>query len=450
MTDLDRSVRPTASQVRPYQFPDLESHHLPNGLEVMLVRKRDLPMVTALVVLDAGETRTARRQAGLAALTADALEGGTAHRTGLEWVRALEAQGATFGVGSGWDSTTAAVSCQADRLGEVLPLLAEMVRAPAFPDDEFERFKQQRLGTLAQRRMDPASLASDAFASFLFGDESAYGRALSGTHETVIALDPDDSRAFARDRYGPVAGGLIMVGDVEPAEGRELARSHFADWAGQVSPGPAPVAEARSARGVLLVDRPGAVQSEIRIGHGGIARSDVDYFTIQVLNLILGGSFTSRLNLNLRERNGYTYGIRSRFLARRSQGPFLVSTAVETGVTGAAVGEIHREVSKLSSEGPSDTEVESARSYLSGVFPLKLETTGQIASQAADLVVYDLARDYYHGYRDRIRAVSVEDVRSAAGRILRPAELRTVVVGDADAVQAQLEDQGLGPVERAE
>ena len=214
-------------------------------------------------------------------------------------------------------------------------------------------------------------------------------------------------------------------------------------------PAPPVAAWPRVDQGVLLVDRPGSVQSEIRIGHGGIRRTDEDYFAAQVLNLILGGSFTSRLNLNLREKNGYTYGIRSRFLARRSPGPFLVSTAVETRVTGAAVAEIHREIATLAAEGPSDQEVDSARSYLSGVFPLKLETTGQIASQAADLIVYGLPRDYYHTYRERIRSVSRQDVVDAARRLLRPSELRTVIVGDAGAVEPQLEGQSLGSVERA-
>ncbi|NNM33366.1 MAG: insulinase family protein [Gemmatimonadetes bacterium] len=448
MRDLDRSARPAPSRIRPYQFPDLEARRLDTGLEVMLVRKKDLPMVTALVVLDAGETRVPMDRAGLAALTADVLEGGTERRSGLDWVRALEAEGATFGTGSGWDSTTAAVSCQADRLGEVLPLLAEMVREPAFPEDEVERFRQQRLGTIRQRQMNPAALASDAFSAFLFGDGSPFGRPLGGMEDTVGALGSFDCRGFARKRYGPRDGGLILVGDVEPREAGSLAQECFGDWAAQNEEEPARGLPARDHAGVLLVHRPGAVQSEIRIGHAGICRTDEQYFTIQVLNLILGGSFTSRLNLNLRERNGYTYGIRSRFLARRSRGPFLVSTAVETGVTGSAVAEIHREISALASEGPSDAEVESARSYLSGVFPLKLETTGQIASQAADLIVYDLERDYYHTYRDRIRAVSVEDVVRAAQTTLRPAELRTVIVGDADAVEAQLEDQSLGPVER--
>jgi len=178
----------------------------------------------------------------------------------------------------------------------------------------------------------------------------------------------------------------------------------------------------------------------------GVHRGVADYFELIVLNLVLGGSFSSRLNLSLRERHGYTYGVRSSFAPRRGPGPFAVSTAVENKVTGAAMGEILREIAALVDAGPTREEVEAATSYLAGVFPLRLETTGQIASRIAEMVVFDLPEDYYRRYRDRVREVTVEQAAEAARRHIRPAELCTVVVGDANAVVPQLEGLGIGPV----
>ncbi|MDH3223851.1 MAG: insulinase family protein [Gemmatimonadota bacterium] len=448
MSDLDRSLRPPTGGIRPYQFPDLVNRRFENGLELLLVQKKDLPMVTALVVLDAGETRVPTEKGGLAVLTGDALEAGTGRRSGLEWARALESLGATSGVSTGWDSTTVAVSSQADRLAEALPLLGEMVRSPSFPEDEFPRYKRQCLGTVAQRAMNPGALASDEFARFLYGAHALYGRPLGGREESLAPLDAVDCRGFVESCYVPHGAGLILVGDLDAREAEALARESFGDWTGRPAGAGGDVAPPDMEAGVLLVHRPGAVQSEIRVGHGGIPRDAPDYFAVRILNLILGGSFTSRLNLNLREKNGFTYGVRSRFITRRGAGPFVVSTAVESAVTGAAVSEIHGEIGALANDGPTAAEVETAVSYLSGVFPLKLETTGQIAAQAAEIIVYGLEQDYYHRYRKRIRDVSFAAVGEAAEARLRPAELRTVIVGDADVVAPQLEAKGLGPIVR--
>ncbi len=448
MNDLDRSARPASGGIRPYQFPDLVSRRLESGLELMLVQKKDLPMVTALVVLDAGEARVPLERGGLAVLTGDALEAGTGSRSGLEWARALERLGATSGVSTGWDSTTVAVSSQADRLDEALPLLAEMVRSPSFPEDEFPRYKRQCLGTIAQRAMNPGALASDEFARFLYGAHALYGRPLGGREESLASVETVECRAFVESAYVPHGAGLVLVGDLDAGEAEALARKSFGDWAGRPADAVGEAALEETESGVLLVHRPGAVQSEIRIGHGGIRRDAPDYFAVQILNLVLGGSFTSRLNLNLREKNGFTYGVRSRFITRRGAGPFVVSTAVESAVTGAAVSEIHGEIGALANDGPTGAEVETAISYLSGVFPLKLETTGQIAAQAAEIIVYGLEQDYYHRYRERIRDVSLTDVGETAGTRLRPAQLRTVIVGDADVVAPQLEGKRLGPIVR--
>ena len=442
-----RDTPPAAGPIRPFEFPAVVQKRLGNGMEVRLVSGVPLPVVTAMVVLRAGETASPAGREGLAILAGDALEGGTTSLSsrGLAW--ALEDIGASFGAATGWDSTTVAVSCLAEHLPDAMPLLAEMVRSPAFEDEEFQRYRAQRLATAAQRRMDPAALAADAHARFVFAEGGTYARPVGGTDVSIERITAGHARDFVAARYGPAEAALVMVGDVEEDEALAVAEAGLGDWARVVGAVPEPVASPRQReRVVQLVHRAESVQSRIRVGHIGVPRSVEDYFALVVLNLVLGGSFSSRLNLNLRERHGFTYGVRSSFAPRRGPGPFAVSTAVENAVTGAAVGEIFREIERLVEGGPTRDEVEAATSYLAGVFPLRLETTGQIASRIAGMVVYDLPDDYYRSYRDRVREVTAEQVARAARRHIRPAELCTVVVGNADDVVPQLEGLDIGPV----
>ena len=447
MSRRDRGRPPAPDSIRPYEFPAVESGVLGNGMEVRVVRSSPFPIVTGMIVLRSGETAVPEGKGGLAVLTGNALEGGTRRLSSRELARELEDIGAGFGVAAGWDSTTVAVSCKAERLEDALPLLSEMVRRPAFPAADFERYRAQLVAAAAHRRMDPASLASDAFARFVFGDGASYGRALAGTEASLASHGPGDAHGFAAARYGPAEAALIVAGDIEPTEAVSLAERDFGGWDRMIQRSPEPTVPGRSPeRAVHLVHRPGSVQSEIRIGHAGVARSVEDYFSLMVLNLALGGSFSSRLNLNLRERNGFTYGVRSRFSPRRGAGPFAVSTSVDNAVTGAAVSEIFREIEGIVADGPTRDEVEAATSYMAGVFPLRVETTGQIASRVAELVVFDLPGDYYRSYRDRVREVTRDQAAASARRHIRPQELCTVVVGDADEVAEQLEALGVGSV----
>ena len=416
-------------------------------MSVHVVRKQPFGLVTGMVVLRAGETSVPAGHEGLAVLSGDALEGGTTRLSGTRLARRLEDIGASFGAATGWDSTTVAVSCLADNLADAMPLLAEMVRSPAFPPSEFDRYRAQRMATAAQRRMDPAYLATDYHARYVYGEGDTYARPLSGTEASLGAIDSGHAREYAAARYGPAHAAVVVVGDVESDEVAQLADRRFGDWSQQVAaPREAVVAQREALRSVHVVHRPGSVQSEIRVGHVGVSRFIEDYPALTVVNLVLGGSFSSRLNLNLREEHGFTYGVRSTFAARRNRGPFVVSTAVGNAVTAAAVREIFREIEALPESGPTTDEVEAAKSYLAGVFPLRMQTTGQLASRVAGLIVFGLPMDYYRDYRDNIRRVTRGQAAEAARRYIRPQELCTVVVGDADTVAPALEDLGIGQV----
>lgn len=443
----ERSTPPEAGPIRPWEFPPVVDEILDNGMGLRVVHNLPGRLVTAMVVLRAGETGVRTGHGGLAVLTGDALEGGTTRLSSRELASQLEDIGASFGATTGWDYTTVGVSCLAEHLGRAMPLLAEMVRSPAFAPTEFQRYRAQRLATATHRRMDPGSLAADSFAHLVFGEEGTYGRSLGGSAASLGILDPVHARDFVAERYGPAQAALVVAGDVESREALELADLTFGDWDHHVETPPEVTEGDRDgARRVHVVHRGGSVQSEIRVGHVGASRFVGDFFPLTALNLVLGGSFGSRLNLNLRERNGFTYGVRSSFATRRGAGPFTVSTSVESAVTGAAVGEIFEEIEALVEQGPTEEEIGVATSYLAGVFPLRMETTGQIASRVAATVVFDLPADYYHSYRDRVREVTRDQAAEAARRHIRPDELCTVVVGEADEVVPALEALGIGPV----
>ena len=326
-------------------------------------------------------------------------------------------------------------------------LLAEVLIEPAFPDDEVERIRGQRLAAIRQREMDPDRIATTASRRLTYAQGVPYGRPLGGTVESVDPFNPGCAAGFVEAQYRPRGSGFVVVGDVDAGQVRSLAETHFGAWTGEVELQPLIDAEPRThERGIVVIDRADAVQSEIRIGHVGQARSTPHYFSLRVLNTVLGGAFTSRLNLKLREERGFTYGVRSRFLVRRGAGPWCVSTAVETDVTADAVREAVAEITTLVAEGPTEEEVGAARDYLAGVFPLQLETTGQIAARIAELLIYDLPDDYYADYRDRIREVTLEEAREAARQCIRPDEMTVVVGGDAGEMQAPLEKLGWGPV----
>jgi zinc protease len=445
---LDRSAAPNPGVIRHYDFPPVERRALSNGLDLRVARVARLPVASVRLFVRAGEAAIRAERAGLAVLTADSLDGGTKRRSGTELAEALERIGARLDASAGWEGTTVDLYCLADRLPEALRLLGELVCEPSFPPEEVERAKGQHLAGLRQRLMDPGTLADDAALSRYFGPAVPYARPLDGSVASASALGRDELVGHAEANLRPGGGGLIVVGDVDGREVADLAEECLGAWRGRSALAEDFVVRADSTvRRVLVVDRPGSVQSEIRVGHVGAGRATPDYYALSIANLVLGGMFTSRLNLNLRERHGFTYGVRSSFSYRSRPGPFEVSTSVGNEVTAPAVREILAELSLMAEGGPSEEEASAARDYAAGVFGIQLETSSQIASRLTQLVVFGLADDYYHRYRDDVRAVTAEAAAAAARRHIRPGEAQVVVVGDAAQVVSPLEALDLGPVD---
>jgi zinc protease len=445
--DSATAQRPAPAAPRPYRFPRFERRTLPNGLRLIVAPVRKLPVVSVLAVVDAGATADPAGREGLAMLTARALTEGTASLDAVALTDRVERLGTAVDAGADWDAAVVSLTALTHRLEEAFALFAEVLTRPAFPEREVERLKAERLAELLQLRAEPRGLADEMFARFTYAASSRYARPDGGDEASVAALARDDVAAFHAARYRPGATTVVVAGDVSADDAERLAAAALGAWSGEPPARPAvDDAPATRERRVHVVVKEDAPQSELRLGHVGVSRRHPDYFPVTVMNAILGGLFNSRVNMNLRERHAYTYGAHSGFDWRVAAGPFGVSTAVKSDVTDAATREVLHEIDRMRAEPVAPDELSLATSYLDGVFPIRYETTSALAGALANLVIYGLPEDYFDTYRDRVRAVTAEQVLDAARRHLRPDELQVVVVGDPAAVRAPLEALGAGPV----
>lgn len=439
--------RPLPTQAREYHFPKFSRHTLDNGLRVIIAPIGKLPIVTVLAVIDGGANRDKSGIEGLAQLTAELLREGTEKHSGIEILEGFEKLGSSIEAGADWDSTVVSMTLLRDHLTTGLPLFAEVLRTPSFPSHEVERLKAERLAERLQILSEPRGLADEAFSRFLYANGSRYAEPIGGTGKSISAITRENVIEFFSSFYVPSSATVIVVGDVGAGEALNLVSGAFGQWRGAAAPAAdSTVAENRTIRALEIVDKPDAAQSELRLGHVGIPRSHPDYFKVVIMNALLGGLFSSRINLNLRERHGYTYAASSYFDWRRAPGPFLISTAVQSEVSAEAIRETLIEIDGMrNKEVPAD-ELSLATDYLEGVFPIRYETTSAIASALANIVIFNLQEDFYDTYRENIRAVTPGNVLVAAQTHVHPEKLLGVVVGDPAIVTKPLESLGLGPV----
>ena len=442
------ALRPKPGPVRSYRFPGFTDETLPSGIRLVTAPVAKLPVVTVLVVVDAGSANDPSGKEGVAALTAATLLEGTAELSGSELAETFERLGTSVESGADWDSAFAKITTLSERLDEALTLLGQVLSEPSFPEREIERLKAERLAEILQLQTEPRGLADEKFSEFLYSAESRYSKPDEGSADSVSALSRADVDRFYRARYRTGSTTVIIAGDVSVDGARALVEEAFRGWASGSAQSQQLITTVRTSRkSVHIIDKQDAPQSELRVGHVGLPRKNPDFFPTLVMNAVLGGLFGSRINLNLREARGYTYGASSYYDWRRGPGPFVVSTAVQSEVTAAALREIFLEVERIRRDRISEDELSLARDYLDGVFPIRYETTAAIASALATLVIYGLPADYYDTYRNGVRSVSVDSVLEAARAHLHPSELQTLVVGDSKMIRDSVAQLEIGDVQ---
>lgn len=445
----DRSAPPGLGPPPALEIPPVQRHTLSNGLEVRIIEQHEVPLVQANLIVGAGSAVDPAGKFGAASLTADMLDEGAGTRSALELADAIAFLGAELGTSSSFDYSAVRLSTPVSKLAQALPLMADVAMRPSFPPNELERLRKERLTRLLQARDDPAALIEIAFPRLVFGEEHRYGTPAGGLAPDLEAVTLEDLRAFHSGYYRPENATLIVVGDLTPEVVMPLIEKTFGAWtpAGPArKPTPLPAATQLTKRQIYIVDKPGAAQSQIRIGWVGVPRSTPDYPTLQVLNTILGGSFTSRLNTNLRETHGYSYGAFSGFEERVSPGSFSARAGVQTDKTAEAVREFFNEFAAIRKPVP-DEELEKARNYVALGFPTEFETTSDLARKIEEQVVFGLADEYFMTYIRLVAQVTGQGVEQAAGKYVQPDKFAVVIVGDRKLIEPGIRALNLGPVQ---
>jgi zinc protease len=434
---LDLTKPPTLGAPPTLSVPPIVTRQLSNGLKIIVVEQHELPLADVLLQVRTGGEADPAGKPGAASFTSSMLMEGTTSRTSLQIDDQQAFLGVTISAGSGWEQSTVSLHTPTAQLDSAMLLLSDIALHPAFPAGDLERVRKARLTALQQQRDRGPAIADRAYAAALYGSDNAYGRPLAGTELSIAALTRDDLMKFYSTFYRPNNATLLVVGDVKPDDIERRAQALFGSWARADVPAVTAPNASSKATTLVLVDKPGAAQSSFRIGGIGAARSTKDFFALQVMNTMLGGSFGSRLNQNLREKHGYTYGANSGFSYRRSAGPFTASAEVVTAKTDSALVEFLKELSAIRDTVPTD-ELERAKRYLQLGLPQGFETTRGIAGQLLPLVTYDIPLDFYNTAVQRIGAVTQADIQRVAREYIDPSKLTLVIVGDKKVIEPGL------------
>ncbi len=442
----DRSKPPAVGPPPALRLPPIEKRTLSNGLQVWTVGIHKVPIVHLQIAIRSGSASDPAQKFGVSSLTADMLDEGAGSRSALEIADAIDFLGADLSTSSTSDASYVNLHVPVARLGDALPIVADVVSRPTFPDAELKRLREDRLASLLQSQDDPERLIEFAFPRLLFGPTHRFGTASIGTAASLKGFTVDDLKTFHAANYRPGNALLVVAGDVSADTVVADLERTLGSWKGAaVTPPQLPAAPQPAARRVILIDKPGAAQSQIRIGSVGVPRSTPDYFAIRVMNTILGGSFSSRLNSNLREQHGYAYGASSSFDMRRAAGPFYAAAGVQTDKTVDALKEFFVELGRIHEAVPPE-ELERAKNYMALALPRSFETTRAIATSLSQIFVYDLPADFYATYGDRVRAVTAEDIKRVADKYIAPEKLLVVVIGDRKVIESGVRALNLGPV----
>ena len=431
---LDRKTPPKSAPATAYRAPAPDIAHLSNGIVVWVLPQRDLPTVALTVALTGGGSLQLPSRAGLAQLAVAMLEEGTTTRSAATIALAAEAMGTGLSANCGWDGAFVSFRCLKAFLEPSLELAVDLLRNPSYPEPEWNRIHAQTLAALQSERDSAESRAYRGMLKALYADDHPYRFPLDGIDSIVAGLTRSEAIAFHRDHLGPGGAAVVVAGDVDPDEITSALERQLADWTGP--PFERPLIPDRALPRlprIILLNRPGAAQAVLRVGHLGIARDDPDFETATMVNQILGGQFTSRLNEKLREEKGYTYGVRSHFDCRLGRGPFSITTSVQSDKLALALDDIYHELVELrGSRPPTQSELDNARRSLVEGQSRQFETPAALVNRYANLLTHRLPPDHYVNFPDRLSRIDLDDLNGTLHRQIHPDALVAVVVADAD------------------
>lgn len=450
MSGVDRSRLPAPVADRPFHFPRIVKRALPNGLELRAVTHRSVPVAAVVLLIPGGSSIDPPDAHGLVSITTGLLDEGSRGQSALEVADRVARIGAELDLDVGMDAVVVGLTTLDRFLDTGLSLVHEIVTEPNLANDDFNRIRNLRLERLRQMKDHAGAMADRAFARVLYGSHP-YGHLSLGSEAALNAMAVDHTKALHAAMFTPAGSTLVVVGDRPEQELLDAAASVFGSWRPATSTmaidrevALAPPPEEPEVR-LAVVSRPGAAQSELRIGHACAPRSTPDYHVLLILNTILGGDFISRLNLNLRERKGYTYGVRTGFNLRRGIGPFVMQTSVGTDVTTPALQEAWREIQDIATTRPvTDQEVTQAFASVSKGYPRGFETAGQVARSVAQLALHGLPDSHFEQFVPKLAQVTATEVTAAARRYLDRGKMATVIVGDLDKIAGSLPALGIG------
>ncbi len=444
---FDRSKPPVPGPAPTLKVPPVQKSRLSNGLPVWIVEMHEVPVVDVTLIVRSGAAADPAGKYGVASFTAAMLDEGAGTRSALELADAVDFLGASLSTSSSWDASTVRLHTPVARLDAALPMWADVVVRPTFAQTELERLRKERLTGILQTRDSAPALAAAGFARLVYGPRHRYGTPAVGNDVSNAEMAASELRDFHAAHYQPQNAQILVVGDVTPDAVLPKLERALGGWknAGAVARPALPAATQHATRQIYLIDKPGAAQSAIRIGWIGVGRDTPDYFVLDVMRTILGGSFTSRLNQNLREEHGYAYGASAAFDMRATPGPFIASANVQTDKSMESLREFFKELDGMRQPVPAD-ELARARNLQALSFPAEFETTSGMAGQLSELAVYGLAESFFTEYVPKIQAVTVADVARATRQYLQTDKFAVVVVGDLSKIEKPIRDANFGPV----
>ncbi len=446
----ERETPPPPGPLRPFRVPEIRETRLPNGLRIAVAERRSLPIVHARIIVNAGAVHEPAEKSGLAGLTGGLLiEGGAGGLTSAQLAQRIDALAAQVAASASYSLAGVNVTSLANVFPDAMALAATAIRSPMFDATEFGRVKAQYLAGYEQAMSSAEGVADRTWSRAMYAASAPYSRSTAGTATTLGAITRDDVVAWHGRTYAPANTTILFVGDISYDDAVAMATRLYGDWSVPAPSLTLPANPYQTAGGsrVILVDRPGSVQSSIYVGVPGIPTTDPEFFRMTVLSRILGGGFTSRINTNLRERRGFTYGAGTANAALQNAGTFYASSSVRTNATDSALAEVTNEYTRIVNEEVPAAEYQAALNNLVASFPASVQSVQELAGRLQTLLIYGMPLDYYNTYREKLSAVTPAEVQTLARQKLAPNGITMVVVGDLAQIEAPIRARNFGTVE---